>query len=449
MGFHPLTFVRKLFDNKKFLVVFSLVCAVIFWLVIDITENPTREVVISDIPITVADQTDDNGDVLMVVSDYTDKVSVTVSGPGYIVSTVEKEDIRVAVVSYADVNTPGTYVLNLTAELDVSGCTVAKISPSYIKVDYDYDTAVDVPVEIDTTVFQQLLPQDREIFKSILKNNSDGADIAAIKVNGPSEVVSTIEKAVVTPLVSTDVAPETQNFSGSLVFLNAAGEQVDATQLVYNTDTFVRVIVYKVADVPLKPTFTNLPICYSSQEGGLPPLELQRYNGNARANEELTHVKVRGPVDVMDELIKTGLKLSPIDFMQVDADNTSFNVSFVLENGVEVVDGTEEVKVELKLGSLRTTTVDVSPSNIKFIGLPDGLSADSAITNKAIKVIVCYDRNKTTAAKAKSGIILTVDCSGITTPSSVTKPITVTTSSKDIFAWGNAITPAETTVVVK
>ena len=448
MSFHPLKFIRRLFDNKKFLVAFSLVCAVIFWLVIDITENPIREVTISDIQITVSNQRDDNGTELKVVSEYDDHLSVTVSGPGYIVSTVQKEDIIVTVKPSTDVNKPGTYTLDISATVNVTDCSVVKISQPYITVVYDYDTAAEVPVEINTAAFQQLLPQDREIFRSFLKNNADGAELSNLKVTGPSEVIGLIEKAVVTPTVPDDTTPESHSFEGTPVFFDKSGKVVDASQLVYNTDTVVRVIVYKVTDVPLKPTFTNLPLCYSSLEGGLPYYELKRYNGNARANETLTHVKVRGPVEVMDELVKTGLSLSPIDFMQVNADNTSFNVSFVLENGVEIVDGTEEIIVKLNLGSLRTTTVEIDAKNIKFIGLPEGLSASSSLT-KPIKVTVCYDRNKTTATKAKNGIVLQVDCSGVTNASSVTKPIMVTTSSKDVYAWATSITPNETTLVVK
>ncbi len=452
MRFHPIAFIKRMFDNKKFLVTFSLICAVVFWLIIDISENPIREVTISDIQITVSNQRDDNGTELKVVSEYKDNLSVTVSGPGYIVTTVEKEDIIVTIKPSTDVNKPGTYTMDISATVNVTDCKVVKLSYDYLTVVYDYDTVADVPVEIDTSEFQEMLPQDCEIFRSFLKNNADGAELSNLSVTGPSEVIGKIVKAVVTPTVPDDATPESHSFEGTIVFkgYNVKNEEyeIDASQLVYNTDTVVRVIVYKVADVALKPTFTNLPLCYSSLEGGLPPYKLRRYNGNARADEMLTHVKVRGPVEVMDELIKSGLSLSPIDFMKVNANNTSFNVSFVLENGVEIVDGTEEVTVALDLGSLKTTTVEVAPTNIKFIGLPEGLTATSSLT-KPIKVTLCYDRNETTATEAKNGISLVVDCSGITTPSSVTKNISVTTRSKDVFAWAVSITPDETTVVVK
>lgn len=448
MKFNIMNYINKLFNSKKFLVAFSLVCAVILWLVIDITENPTREITVNNISVSIADQTDDTGATLMVIGEKTQTVSVSVSGPGYIVSKVQEDDIKVTVASYADVNQPDTYFLNLTADIAVSGCTVTKITPSYIKVDYDYDTSADIPVEIDVTAFQTLLPPDREIFKSSLKNNSDGTEITALNISGPSEVVGSISRVVVTPVLPADVVADTQNFEATFTFYDLAGNAVDSELLQYNTDTYVRAVVYKVAEVGLIPTFNNLPLCYSSSDTKAPPYTLYRYNETARAKEEITKVKVRGPVATIDGLIANGLKLAPIDFMKVTSGNTSFNVSFALDEGVEVIDGTEEVTVSLKLGTLRTTTVEIQPSKIQFIGLPENLKATSTNTNKAIKVTVCYDRSKTSRVKADD-FVLVVDCTGVNTAISTTKPITVNTKTNSIYAWAIDINPNETVIEIK
>lgn len=448
MKFNVGQIVRNLFNSKRFLVIFSIVCAVIFWLVIDITENPTREVTISGVPVAVVEQADDKDKVLKVIGEYRDEISVTVSGPGYIVSNVDADDITVAVVSYAEVNGPGKYTLDLKATVNVAGCTVEKLSHSYIQVVYDYDTSAEIPVDVDVTQFQTLLPADREIFKSVLRNNSDGLDLPTLKVTGPSEVIGVISKVVATPDIPNDAAPETQNFSGTLVFYDADGNVVDSTQLVYNTDHYIRVVVYKVAEVKLVPTFTNLPACYQGDNSSNLKYTLYRYNELARAKNPITVVKARGPVDVMDKIITSGLELTPIDFMKVTSGSTSFNVSFALSDGVEVVDGTEEVVVALQFGNLRTTTIVIEPSRLNFKGLSQGLSAVSSITNKQITVKVCYDRNKTARVTAED-IILSVDCSGVNNASSVTRPITVSTVSDKVFAWANSIDPAETGIEIK
>ena len=456
MKYNPMYYVTKVFNNKKFLMAFSFVCAVIFWLVIDISENPTREVTVSGISVTITDQTDDNGGVLMVIGDYQDEVSVSVSGPGYIVSNVDKGDISVSVVSYADVNSPGTYVLNLTATVDVSGCTVTKISPSYIKVDYDYDTTADVPVEVDVTELRQFMTSELEIYKSTLKSNTDGSDITALNVTGPSEVIGSISKVVAKPVLPSEVKPETQNFSEiSLEFYDVVGNVIDKSELVYNTDLYVRAVVYKVADVSLKPSFVNLPKCYAESDSGLPAYKLYPISENARTVEELTVVKVRGPIETMNELIVTGITLNPIDFMYVEPNTTSFDVSFILPDDVEVVDGTKEVTVKLSLGKLKSIDIEIEADDINFIGLPEGLSAKSAITGKIIKIKVCYDSDKikggtSTVRKAiTSSLVLNVDLTGITNASSVTKPITVSTKDKTVYAWAISINPDETMVEIK
>ena len=448
MNFNLINLINRWFGNKKFLIAFSLVCAVIFWLVIDITENPTREITFNDVKVSISNQIDDGGNVLMALGETERDVSVTVSGPGYIVSNVKKSDIIVSVVSYSDVNRPGTYVLNLTASVDVSGCQISKISPSYIQVDYDYDTAADIPVEIDVSGVQQVVTADLEIYKSSLKSNADGLDIPYLHINGPSEVVASIEKVVAVPKLPTNVLAETQNYETELKFYDASGNLVDSSQLIFNSDIYVRVVVYKVADVGLKPTFENLPICYSTGSNGLPEYTLYRYSDKARANEKLTTVKVRGPIDTVDGLLSSGLSLSAIDFMKVTSKNTSFNVSFVLPEGVEVIDGTEEVTVALKFGRLATANIELEPSNIQFIGLPQGMNANSVITNKSIKVKVCYDRSKTSKVTAKD-FNLTVDLTGITTASTVTKTIKVTAASASCYAWAISVNPAETNIEIK
>lgn len=444
--FNPLAAIGRLFDNKKFLVVFSLLCAVIFWLVIDITENPLRDITIGDVPISISDQTDDNGNILSPVGEFSDTVTVTVNGPGYMVSKVTKDDINVSVLSYADVTKPGTYVLSFAATISKSGCSVAKISPSYIKIVYDYDTSSDIPVEIDTAEFQQYVDTDCEIYKSSLRSNSNGEEITALNVSGPSEVIGSIAKVVVKPVLpAADIESTTQNFSGSTVFYDAAGNPVDDSELIYNTDTYVRIVVYKTADAVLVPTFLNMPECFASSESGLPPYTLSVYDELKKNTEAISHVKVRGPVDAVNELAVSGLKLAAVDFSKVKAGSTSFNVSFLLPDNVEVVDGTEEVTVALGLGTLTSKTLTVQPSSIVFENLGEGLSASTSY-KKGIKVVICGNYNVLRNITAND-ISLTVNCNGILTATIETKPLSASVLGGK-QAWVNSVEPSEISIIV-
>ena len=204
INLNPASMIGKLFENKKFLVAFSVVCAIVFWLVIDITENPSRDITFSDIPVTVAEQADDNDRVLIPIGNYVNNVSVTVNGPGYLVSTVSKDDIKVSVKSYADVSEPGTYMLTLTASVSKTDCEVVSITPPYIQVVYDYNTATEIPVEVDVSELNSFLAEGCEIdtAKSKLRSEADGSEITTLSIKGPSEIISSIKKVVAKPIVS-------------------------------------------------------------------------------------------------------------------------------------------------------------------------------------------------------------------------------------------------------
>lgn len=447
MKFNPMTVIRRWFDNKRFLIAFSVACAVVFWLVIDITENPSRDITFSDVPVVITDQTDDNGNILTTVGEYNDKVSVTVSGPGYVVSSVNKEDIKVSVSSYAEVSKPGTYVLNLTALVEKSGCTVSKISPSYIQVVYDYDTSAEFEVEIDTSAIQPLVSTEYEIFRSYLKNNSDGVELEKLAVSGPSEIMGQIAKVVVTPILkNNDAVTSAQNYDAAFVFYDHSGNVIDSTELMYNRDTFVRVVIYKTADVKLVPSFKNLPDCFKLSETGMPSYELRVYNEVSKRQEAVSVVKVKGPVDAVDEMLANGLKLSEIDFYSVKPGNTSFNVSFQLDEGVMIVDGTEEVTVKLDLGTLTTKTITIQPSAVRFENLSNGLTA-SWSSKKTIKVVICGQYGVLRNISANN-ISVSVDCSEITSKTIETKDLKVSVS-KDYVAWVNSFDPSQISIVVE
>ena len=447
MKLNIMGYLRTLFDNKKFLVALSVVLAIIFWLVVDLTQNPSRDVTVDDVKIVLADQVDDGGNTLAPVSQSIESVSVTVNGPGYIVGTVSKNSVSVSVSSYAEITKPGKYVLNLTATVDKSGCTVTKISPSYIQVVYDYNAEKSVPVEVDASDYLPFVATDCEIFKSTLRNNSDGAEIPELLISGPSEVVNKIAKVRVRPVIDkVKGVEENTNFVPVLAFLDEDGEEVDASQLRYNTDTYVRIVIYKTADVSLIPTFTNLPDHFKNSSNGLPGYKLSVYDELTGKETDISKVKIKGPVSVVDNLKASGLKLSSIDFASVTPSQTAFNVSFVLDEGVLIVDGTEEVKVKLNIGTLKTKTFTIQPSKVKFKNLPQGMSA-SVSYKKGIKVAVCGSANQINLVDAND-ITLVIDCLGITAATVETKKLSVA-FDKGVDAWVNSIDPQEVSVTIE
>ena len=122
---------RKLLFNRKFSIALSIIVAFIFWLVIVIEQNPERTQTLNNIPIEVTTQGTIWGDQgLEVVNDITQKATVTVYGPNYIVSSLKSDDVKIR-ADLSSVNGAGTYTISLSAVRDssTSGYSFTHISP--------------------------------------------------------------------------------------------------------------------------------------------------------------------------------------------------------------------------------------------------------------------------------------------------------------------------------
>ena len=88
----------QLLYNKKFTVVLSVVLAFALWLGISMTENPIRQQTFSDLSALVTLDGTAAADLgLGIVSDVaSQRFSVTISGPNYIVSSLKAEDFSLS-----------------------------------------------------------------------------------------------------------------------------------------------------------------------------------------------------------------------------------------------------------------------------------------------------------------------------------------------------------------
>ncbi len=446
---NPVSWISRLFDNKKFLVAFSIICAVVFWLVIDITENPSRDNTISDISVPILAQEDDDGRQLVPLGEYAESVSVTVTvnGPGYIVSTVNKDDVSVSVKGYAEVSKPGTYLLTISATVNKTDCEVVSISPSVIQVVYDYNATADIPIEVDSSGYEPYLGEDCEIdtVKSKLRNDSDSSEISTIAVSGPSEIVSVISKAVAKPILSNpEISSVSQTFKEvELIFYDALGNEIDAGSLEYATEHYLRIVVYKRAFVKIVPTFVNMPPSYSQSDSGMPPYKIFRNDERAKAKTVIETIEVKGPAEKIDKLILDGINLSPIDFKQIVKNENSFIRSFVLDEGVEIVDGTEEVIVEIDFGGKLSVSKEISidPTNIKIVNSGDKQYAVNY--TGMIKITLCGNADDIKKIKAEH-LTLSVDCASL----GEDKPILVEVNPK-YRAWMITINKESVNVIEK
>ncbi len=373
---------KDLLNNKKFTLTISFLLSFILWLSITVTNNPIRDQVFTDISATISiDNTAASELGLGVVSDVaSQKFTVTVSGPNYIVSSLKAEDFLLS-IPVTDVNSAGTYTLDVMGNRNSSktGYNFKSISPSTIDVTFDY---------IDTKEFN-IIPKligvsaaDGLIAENPIVSNSEQSTIS---IKGPRTVVEKID-TVGTYYEVNKTLDSTQSYDADVVLydadgeiiyrymydgsvVNKSGETVTNSYLTLSyTNVKITQPISKKINATVKPSFTNLP-------SGISEKDLS-YSLNHRT------VTIIGTPDVVNGIEE--ISLAPIDFANISSANNEFEVTAILPDGVKLLDNIEFFTVKIDTSSFAEVIFNVS--DIRCIGIGSSLTpkTDSRIKNVKI-----------------------------------------------------------------
>ncbi len=369
----------QLLYNKKFTVVLSVVLAFALWLGISMTENPIRQHTFTDLsaPITLeGTAAADLG--LGIVSDVaSQRFSVTVSGPNYIVSSLKAEDFSLS-ASTVDINSAGTYNLEIAAvnNSNKSGFTISKITPSTIDVTVDFIDTKEftlVPKLLGVSAAEGLVAETPVV--------SDSQQ-STVTIKGPRSTIDKIASVASFKEVN-ETLSTSQTFDADVVLYDsndkilyrytADGTVYDANDNVITNSylslsfTGVKVTqpISKRKSVVCKPVFNNLP-------SGLTVDDI-RYTLNQNK------VTIIGTPEIVDKI--DNISLSAIDFRSVSTTVKHFEVSATLPDGVKFLESIENVfTVDIDTSQYAEVTLDIK--NIRCLGLNGELKAK---TDKQIK----------------------------------------------------------------
>ncbi len=373
---------RRLLETKRFTIPLSIILSFAIWMVVMIDRNPIRDQVFSDITATVSiDNTVASEMGLGIVSDiYSQKFTVTVSGPNYIVSSLKAEDFLLS-ASVTDVNAAGTYTLDVlgTRNSNKDGYTFASISPATIDVTFDYiDTRefTIIPKLIGVSAVEGLIAETPVV---------SSTDQSIITVKGPRTILEKIDSVGSLATVESTLS-NTQSYDSDIVLYNANGEiiyryavdgkiydknerEIENTFLTLSfTSVKVSQPISKRATVPVKATFTNLP-------AGIKESEI-------KWNVDKSSVSVIGTPDVVSKLKE--LTLSAIDFRLISTTSNSFEVSATLPDGVKLLDNIEFFTVTIDTNNYSEKTFNIS--DIRYSGLSQGLKAKTRSRINNVKI---------------------------------------------------------------
>ena len=343
---------KTMLTNNWILKICSVVLAILIWLAVVNVSDPTKTVVITDIPITVTDEEvlTDQGQVYTVVSDTTATIAVT--GKRSVVEDLTKDDF-VATASLEEMSQVYAVPVNVSAKSTSVGNNISITQNTW---------TITVQIENLVTKTYEL---EIDIKGSAAEGYAVGSYTAGkteIEVTAPEslhETISTV-KAVV------DVTDVTESFSDkySIAVYDSDGNKISNENMTLSSKKVkVQVDVMKVKEVPI---------------------EVEGYTGDPASgymyiSTEYTPetVKLIGTEDAIDSVDSIIIPEMAIDITGA-TDDVEVNVDLAqyLPEDVSIYSQESDVMVTVTIKAIVSKKFTITEDNLTLRNVPDGYVAD-------------------------------------------------------------------------
>ncbi|HBL99109.1 MAG TPA: hypothetical protein DD393_00385 [Ruminococcaceae bacterium] len=350
---------RKLFSNTKFLVVFSILVAFIFWIVVALEYAPVIENEIKDIPVKIDMNNsvpDKLGLQIFGQSDYT--INVTVRGNRYIVGgdLLTADDFEAtAQTAYVDSAGKHSLVVKVTAKDANADYEIISKSTDYIEV--YFDKYAEKEVEVTPRIISELDDYTADDYMF------DKADIIyetkTVKVSGAQTEVNSITAAYADIPIEKKLT-QSETIDASVVLSN--GSDLDSKYVKINGESSLTVPVtlpvYKMQTSAVSVSFKNTPSDYI----------------NSPLLYSISPSRVRVAVLQNGSDTTNSLEIGTIDFANITPSNGSFTFLASNVKTAKFLDGTTSFNVEVNTDGLSTKKLEPNINSIMITG-GSGVSA--------------------------------------------------------------------------
>lgn len=350
---------RQLFSNTKFLVVFSILVAFIFWIVVALEYAPVIENEIKDIPVKIDMNNsvpDKLGLQIFGQSDYT--INVTVRGNRYIVGgdLLTADDFEAtAQTAYVDSAGKHSLVVKVTAKDTNADYEIISKSTDYIEV--YFDKYAEKEVEVTPRIISELDDYTADDYMF------DKADIIyetkTVKVSGAQTEVNSITAAYADIPIEKKLT-QSETIDASVVLSN--GSDLDSKYVKINGESRLTVPVtlpvYKMQTSAVSVSFKNTPSDYI----------------NSPLLYSISPSRVRVAVLQNGSDTTNSLEIGTIDFANITPSNGSFTFLASNVKTAKFLDGTTSFSVEVNTDGLSTKKLEPNIKSIMITG-GSGVSA--------------------------------------------------------------------------
>lgn len=357
---------RRLFSNTKFLIIFSIAVAIIFWIVVALEYAPIVENVIEGVPVSIDMENsvpDKLGLQIFGQKDYT--VDITVKGNRYVVGgnllTTDDFDVT-AQTAYVDSSGNHSLQLKVTMKDANADYEIVNTSAEYIEVYFDKyeEKEFEVTPRINTKLKE--FTDNNYLFSKddiILSTSTVTLSGAQTEMNKITAVYADVE-------VSSKLT-ESVTYDSTLVLYNGTGG--DAKYISINGESSMKIPVtlpvYKIMTLPVSVSFKNSPSAYLNS-----PLSYT-------CNPSSTKVAVLQNGGASDKTVEVG----SIDFSSLSPTHNVFTFNSSDLKDIKVLDGTVSYKVTVNVEDISSSSLTLNKSNITISGIENTSSVNVDISN--------------------------------------------------------------------
>lgn len=355
--------ISDLFYDNRFLLVFSVLFAVIAWLIVA-TEFAETQNTISNVPVQINYSNINNN--LGGLQPFLDKeytVDVTISGKRYIVESDEIEDDILVIADTSLVNSVGDFQLNLsvTSKSVRPEYEFVSVSPQITeKITFDYLREEEFKIEPELTFTNNAVRDGYHLGEITV------SDVSTVKVSGPETAVKKVTGVVARAEHNGDLRQST-SVEASLVAVDKNGNAVNGVSFNRtSTKVNVKVPVYLIATLPVTCSFSNIP---------------SEYIGNIPFEYSVSPVSASFGIFDGDEEKDSMELATKIDFTKLNNGENIFTVKVnanEFSGGVLLDENITEFVVTVKVAGYSNKNFKASPDNIKLENLPNGVNAEFA-----------------------------------------------------------------------
>lgn len=336
----------NLFDNKRFLIVFSLITAVIAWMIVVWQIDPITKEIVEGVPVDVTSEQLEQLQLanLNIVDGALSQVRVTVEGERYIVGGVKAPDITVT-ADLSGIQSRGTYDVKLTGTPKFKDFKVVNISPSTVRIKVDRLTKKKFTIE---TSFDGLS------FSEDYLGSDPVVTPREVTISGPEVDLERIDKCLISAAFS---EPLTDNMAETypIQFLDSEGNPVEMENLTPDAET-ANVVIKVLKQKRLSVMFDYLDVPDNF------PVQLLDYTFQSQG-----YIDVAGPADQVDAL--EVLNLGYISIYEITPDQV-FDLPVELPDGFLNLSDINRIGVTFDLSNMVTSNYTIPGENIRVKNQP-------------------------------------------------------------------------------